>query len=139
MIKALLRRRGERNEDGALIFLVIMSVAMIFFAGLVVDGGARIRDYERANDVAAAAGRQGAEAVNSASAINGSGGVVDTAQAAAAARAYLDAQGVSGTVTVVNPQTLRIDTTIAFHPRMLPFMTSGPVHGHATIDLHTGI
>jgi hypothetical protein len=68
-------------------------MAILAVAGLVVDGGAKIRAGERADQVAG-------EAVRAASFANGPDSITRTAAAAAAARGILTRSGLSGNVTV---------------------------------------
>jgi putative Flp pilus-assembly TadE/G-like protein len=55
---SLLRRRAERGS--AALFVAIFAPAMIFMAGLVIDGGAALEAKQRASDIAEQAARAGA-------------------------------------------------------------------------------
>jgi hypothetical protein len=52
------RREAERGS--AALFVAIFAPAMIFMAGLVIDGGARLEAKQRASDIAEQAARAGA-------------------------------------------------------------------------------
>jgi hypothetical protein len=52
------RRRAERGS--AALFVAIFAPAMIFMAGLVIDGGAALEAKQRASDIAEQAARAGA-------------------------------------------------------------------------------
>ena len=53
-----LRRQAERGS--AALFVAIFAPAMIFMAGLVIDGGAAAGGEQRASDIAEQAARAGA-------------------------------------------------------------------------------
>ena len=53
-----LRRQAERGS--AALFVAIFAPAMIFMAGLVIDGGAALEAKQRASDIAEQAARAGA-------------------------------------------------------------------------------
>ena len=52
------RRKAERGS--AALFVAIFAPAMIFMAGLVIDGGAALEAKQRASDIAEQAARAGA-------------------------------------------------------------------------------
>ena len=82
------------------LFLVISVVGLLVLIGLVVDGGAKIRTIQRADNLAAEAGRAAGQAINVPAAISGNPATVDTRAGSAAATAYLRANRVDGHVTV---------------------------------------
>lgn len=92
-----------RDAGSAALWLAIVMVALLAFAGLVLDGGTALAARGQAADVAQQAARAGADAL-SPGALFGGGGVASLgAQEAAAntaARNVLSAAGVSGTVQV---------------------------------------
>lgn len=132
----------ERSDDrGSLsLFFVVVAFALFVLIGLVVDGGGTVAALERAQDLAAQAGRQAAEAVNGPTVIRGHGGGIDTARARAAAAQYLAAAGADGQVTVLSATRLEVTTTVRYQPTFLTVLGVGTQieHGHATVNLQTG-
>lgn len=90
-----------RRDDGSMSLLVLVTVVALFaIAALVIDGGGKLRARAHAEGAAHEAARAGGQAVNAGQAISGDGITVDRNAAVAAARSYLAAAGVSGTVRV---------------------------------------
>lgn len=113
-----LRRRCD--DQGALtLFFAILFPALLIFAGLVVDAGTKLDNYENAATYAQEAARAGAGQVNQSEAYSSSTFVVDQAQAIAAAQAYLAAAGVSGSVTAVGNTAIRVTVTITTPTKIL--------------------
>lgn len=84
--------------------MVIMVVAMLFFAGLVLDGGRLLAARREVGDVATSAARAGAQAM-SIDGFNQDGGThLDTHEARAAAAAYLAAAGFNGQIQVLDAE-----------------------------------
>ncbi|MCU0294599.1 MAG: hypothetical protein MUD05_00940, partial [Candidatus Nanopelagicales bacterium] len=94
------------------LFLVISVVGLLALVGLVVDGGAKVRAVQRADTLAAEAGRAGGQAINVPAAITGDAPTVDARAAVAAAQDYLIRNGVNGTVNVTDAgRTLIVTVT----------------------------
>lgn len=90
------------SERGAItLFVAITVVGLMALAGLVVDGGAKVRAVQRADRVAGEAARAAGQAVDVSSVLAGSGVRVDRRSALAAAEAYLVSAGVEGTVRLI--------------------------------------
>lgn len=105
---------GDPGTDGGsvAVFLALFTVAVMAFAGLVIDGGASLAARGRAHDVAAQAARAGADALDPAS-LRGSDPdhrVINPAAAQAAADRYLSAGHATGTTTVTGQ-----DVTVTAH------------------------
>lgn len=139
-------RRLARDVDGergsASLFLVITMLGLLVLAGLVVDGGAKLRATQRADHAAAEAARAAGQAINLPAAIDGAAPGVDARAAVAAATAHLTATGVTGTVTVTEGGTTLSVTTSETAPTVflgLIGITTLPVTGHATVTLVHGI
>lgn len=81
-------------------FLAISVVGLLALAGLVVDGGAKVRAAQRADRLAAEAGRTAGQQIDLPDAISGAVVRVDPTAAQEAARAYLHRAGVEGTVKI---------------------------------------
>lgn len=91
------RSSGLRRDHGSISLWVAATFMAVFaVAGLVVDGGAKIRAGERADQVAG-------EAVRAASFANGPDNITRTAAAAAAARGVLTRSGLTGNISVAGP------------------------------------
>jgi hypothetical protein len=142
MITALrTRARPMQSDRGSLsLFFVVAAIALLVLVGLVVDGGGKLTALERANDFARQAARQGAEAVQAATAIRGGGARIDTGKALTAAQNYLTAAGVQGSAQVTSGTQLEVDTTTSYKPVFMNIVGVGTqtVHGHATVNLQTG-
>ncbi|WP_369383768.1 pilus assembly protein TadG-related protein [Streptomyces sp. cg36] len=137
----ILRRSLQRRCDdrgGVAVFVAVCVVALIGIIGLAVDGGAKMRATERAEYIAGEAARAGGQAIDPTSAINGTAIAVDPQAAAAAAQAYLNSAGATGTVSVSgNDQTLNVTVTGSYSTKFLPVVGIGSLsvtgHGRATL------
>lgn len=131
--------RGLRDDDrgSVAVFTAIVGLALLVIIGLVVDGGGQIRNLQRADTAAQEAGRAAGQAVDPAVLARGDGGRVDPANAAAAARSYLQSAGVQGTVTVTGPTTLQISTTTSYNTLFLGIIGIGslPASGDSQVRL----
>jgi Flp pilus assembly protein TadG len=112
-----MRRRDERGS--VTVWLALASFVMMFLVGLAVDLGGQVHAHERAHDVAAQAARAGGEEVSGGTAIQGRTLTIDPAAARAAARRYLDAAGVTGTVAITNGDTITVTVDDSYNPRFL--------------------
>ncbi len=149
-VSCVTRRRQERGrarwwwraERGALtLFVAILFPALLAFAGLDVDGGTKLDTYEQASAYAAEAARAGAGQVDQSEAYSKATFVVDEPEAIAAARAYLAAAGVSGTVTAVGDDAIRVTVTITTHTKILSIIGIDTVTSTstATASLLSGV
>lgn len=102
-----------REEAGQVTaFVVVFVMALMLFAGLVLDGGLVLAAQRRAMNEAEAAARAGAQAVDIASYRASGNFVLDPAKAQRRARAYLAETGHGGEVSVdagVIAVTVRFD------------------------------
>jgi hypothetical protein len=106
MIAALrqLHARGGEDEGMVTAFVVVFTLALLFMAGLVLDGGLTLAAKVQAIDEAQAAARAGAQAVDIPT-YRATGKItLDPAQANTDAEDYLAATGHSGIVTVNGDQ-----------------------------------
>jgi Flp pilus assembly protein TadG len=119
-------RRRTRDERGSIsVWMVTASFMMVMLVGLAVDLGGQVHAKQRAHDIAAEAARTGGEQVQAAPAIEGHDVSVDTAAARTAARHYLTAAGVHGTVRVTGGNTLTVDVTDTYTPKFLSIIGIG--------------
>jgi Flp pilus assembly protein TadG len=136
------RRPWWRAERGALtLFIAILFPALLAFAGLVVDAGTKLDNYERAAAYAQEAARAGAGQVDQSEAYSKATFVVDEPEAIAAARAYLAAAGVSGSVTAVGDDAIRVTVTITTPTKILSIIGIDTVTSTstATASLLSGV
>ncbi len=140
--------RDQRNrtplgrERGSVIRLfVILFPAVLAMAGLVIDGGAKLRAEVNATAIAEEAARAGAGMVNRSTAYATGTSAVSPGQAVAAARGYLAGAGVPGTVAVAGPHTIRVTVTITQPTVILYIIGIGSMTstGEATANLVTGV
>jgi hypothetical protein len=108
-----------------------MALALILMIGLVLDGGLTLSARERALGEAQEAARAGAQAVNLATYRQNGSLVLDPAQAAADARAYLAGIGASGTATAT-ANTVTVTVTIVQPMQILSAAGLRAVTVHAT-------
>jgi Flp pilus assembly protein TadG len=142
-------RRRERSqppwwraESGALtLFVAILFPALLAFAGLVIDAGTKLDNYENASAYAQEAARAGAGQVNQSEAYSDATFVVDEPEALAAARAYLAAAGVSGSVSAVGDDAIRVTVTITTPTKILSIVGIDTVTSTstATASLLSGV
>lgn len=124
-----------RAERGALtLFVAILFPALLAFAGLVVDAGTKLDNYENAATYAQEAARAGAGQVNQSEAYSSSTFVVDEAEALTAANAYLSAlpSGVSGVATPVGNNAIQVTVTVTSPTTILSIIGIDTVTSQAT-------
>ncbi|WP_298324558.1 hypothetical protein [Haloactinopolyspora sp.] len=129
------------DERGAVaIFAVVIVMALFLAIGLVVDGGSRIRAMQRADALASAAARTGAQAV----VFGGEAGhpTIDVGPACRAAADYLVQAGVEPTDCVrVDDSTLRVGATVSYENVFLSLIgpSTSQVTGSAQARLARGV
>ena len=105
-------------ERGSItLWAVIITSAVLVVMGLVVDGAGQMRATQRADQVAREAARAAGQAV-SGDPILGRPGLVDVSSGRKAAKSYLAAVGVPGTVDV-DGTTITVTTSVVYQPVML--------------------
>ena len=124
----------ERERGSISLFAAIAALVLMVCVGLAYDLGGKELASQRAEDVAAQAARAAGQHLVAPTAVRGQGAVVDTAAAAAAARAYLAASQVEGTVSVAAGNVVVVETTDTYTPLFLPLIGIGAmaVHGQAS-------
>jgi len=139
----LRRARGLDRERGSVtLFLAITAMGLLILAGLVVDGGAKLRATQRADQVAAEAARAAGQAINAPSTIAGATPATDPGAAVAAAQTYLATTGVTGSVSITPGGTAVTVTTSESAPTVflgLIGIHTLPVTGQASVALVHGI
>jgi Flp pilus assembly protein TadG len=119
-------RREDDDRGAVTLFVAVFTVTLLVAIGLVVDGGGKVRALQRADEAAREAARAGSQMLDVPSAVRGDGARVAPGAAARAARAYLTAAGVEGTVTVEG-NAVRVSTSITYEPVFLAFAGVGPM------------
>ena len=136
-------RKPAREEEGSVtLFVCIAVIGLLLVAGLVVDGGAKVRALQRADRLAAEAGRAGGQAIDVPAAIAGDPPLVDAQAAVRASQAYLQANGVTGTVVVTDAgKVVRVEVTTTTPTAFLGLIgiNAMTVHGQATVMLVRGV
>ena len=123
-----------RRERGSVsIWLVTTGFAMIVLVGLAVDLGGQVHAQQQARAVAGQAARAGGQQLQSGPAVRGDAARTDTTRAATAARTFLTAAGVGGTVTVTGGTTVSVSTTDTYDTTFLGVIgiSTLTVTGHA--------
>lgn len=128
-----------RSEHGAVtLFMAIAVVGLFALAGLVVDGGAKVRAVQRADRVAAEAARAAGQAIDLARVLEGSDVRVDRRAALVAAESYLRASGVEGSARVIDSGSGIAVTTTTSAPTVFLGLIGVPqftVRGRAEVSL----
>jgi hypothetical protein len=131
----------DRDRGSASLFFTLILAGLLALTGLVVDGGVKARALGRADTLAAAAARAGAQALDVRSVLSGSQPVVEPNRARAIALDYLAANDATGTVTIRDGgRRVTVDVTLT-RPTIflgaigIPEVTA---HGSATATLTTG-
>ncbi|MFE0104478.1 TadE/TadG family type IV pilus assembly protein [Streptomyces sp. NPDC059009] len=116
---------GRRDDRGQVtVFVVLMSAAVLMFAGLVLDGGLALAAKARAIGEAQEAARAGAQAIDL-DAYRADGTIrLAAGQARASALNYLSATEDSGTVRVT-PQRITVTVTARQEPQLLKLIGLG--------------
>ena len=139
--RACARARVRPDRGSITLMLAALGVALIALAGIVIDGGTKLRAAENADAVAQEAARAGAGMVDQSTAYAHGTFVVDPAQAIAAARGYLAVGGFQGTVTTRGREAIQVRVTITEPTRVLSIIgiDSMTSTGSATASLVTGV
>ncbi|MFF2374780.1 pilus assembly protein TadG-related protein [Streptomyces xiamenensis] len=120
------------------LFVLVTIVALFAIAGLVIDGGGKLRARTHAEGAAHEAARAGGQAIDAGKAIAGDGIAVDRGAAVAAASAYLSDAGLQGSVRVSEDgRTLEVTVYESYDP---VFLGGGgwTVTGSGTASLVSG-
>jgi Flp pilus assembly protein TadG len=121
-MRAQLRRpwiTRNREQGSVSLWMVTAAMAMIILTGLAVDLGGQVLTRQHVANVAAQAARAGAQQLQASLAIRGQGVRTDPARAVAAARAYVVASEISGTVQLRGGAALVVHTAATYHTKFL--------------------
>jgi hypothetical protein len=123
------------------LFAAIGALALLIAAGIAFDlGGSQIRAMQLADGYAEEAARTGGQAV-APGVIQGQRPTLDRNAAIAAARAYLNSAGVTGSIRITGAQTLEVNTQVTRPTVFLPLIgiTHVRANGHATARIARGV
>lgn len=126
-----------RDERGSISVLILgLSLALTIAIGLAVDGSRKALAASRATAVAEEAARAGGQALDPHALATGGTAHVDPDEAAAAAKRYLAAAGMTGTVQV-RTDRITVETTDSLRTVFLGALGISElvVHGHGAADL----
>jgi Flp pilus assembly protein TadG len=125
------------DRGSVTLLLAVWVVAIVAVIGLAVDGGAKVRAIQRADNIAAEAARAAGQAIDPTLAVPGTDQVLEINQAKAAGDAYLRAAGVQGVVTVVGNTEVQVSVTITTNTVMLSMIgiNTTTANGHAVAQL----
>jgi Flp pilus assembly protein TadG len=115
------RRLANRDKErgSVTLWMVTAAMAMIILVGLAVDLGGQVLTRQHVNNVAAQAARAGGQQLQASRAIRGQEVRADPTLASAAARAYLAASDVNGTVQLRGSTAVVVHTSATYHTRFL--------------------
>jgi hypothetical protein len=141
-ILTIARESRTRDQGAITLLVVVFFVALLAAAGLVVDGGAKLRAAREASAVSEEAARAGAGRIDRDRAYaRGGRFVVDRTAAVAAARAYLASSGNTGSVSIIGAQKIRVTVTVSKPTLLLSAIGIDDLHvtKTATADLLQGV
>lgn len=126
------------DERGSITPMFVVFVpTLVLVIGLVVDGAGKIQANENAQTIASGASRAAANSVASQVIVNG-GLSLDNHRAQIAARDYIEAAGMTGTVTVTgNEIHVTVETTYATKFISIVGITALPAEASATAEIIT--
>lgn len=138
----MIHRRVRDDRGKVTVYFSIMAVGWVTMLGLIIIGGARVRAYQKADNVASEAARAGAQYIDPGLAISGGDKLIDPSAARAAALAYLKDVGATGTVSVAaDRRHITVTAKVTYtNPSGLAFL-DGPswtATGQATAAILTG-
>ena len=131
-----MRARGQVGQVTA--FVVVFMVALIGFAGLVIDGAVALSAYRRAMNEAQAAARAGAEALNTTIYRNEGRSVIDQGAASDAVGRYMHAANASAKyeLAFIGDDTVVVNESFG---QSLNFFGSFTAKGHGSATTVHGI
>lgn len=133
------RKPGDTGSYS--LMAVVLAFIFLLLAGLVYDGGMKLRAGQRADNVAQEAARAGAGQIDRNRAYASGTFVVDPAVAVTAAESYLRSTGYNGTATAVGPHQIKVTVTVHQPSVLLSMIGVGSldVTRTATADLLSGV
>lgn len=136
-IRQLLRKLRDDERGSITPFFVVLVPALVLIIGLVVDGAGKIQANENAQAIASGASRAAANAVASQVVVNG-GISLDNNRAQIAATDYIEASGMTGTVSVVgNRISVSVETSYTTKFVSIIGIATLPAEASATAEIIT--
>lgn len=136
-IRQLLRKLRDDERGSITPFFVVLVPALVLIIGLVVDGAGKIQANENAQAIASGASRAAANAV-AAQVVSNGGVSLDNNRARIAATDYIEASGMTGTVTVVGDRiSVSVETSYATKFVSIIGITALPAEASATAQIIT--
>ncbi len=131
----LTRLLHDRDHGSYALQLAVVAVALLTVAMFAIDQGSKIRAARTATTSAQEAARAAAQQLQP-GIIQGDPAALDPSKAAGAARAYLRAAGVTGTVQVAG-QRITVTTSAPWSPTVLQLVGVGAttLTGAATVRI----
>jgi Flp pilus assembly protein TadG len=113
------RQHPRESERGSATVVVIgLATVLFLMIGLVIDGGGAMQTRDDARWIAQQAARAAGQHLDVTPLLDGNTPTVSLDVAAAAARAYLDAAGVSGTISQT-PDGVQVTVTTIYHTKIV--------------------
>ncbi len=136
-IRQLLRKLRDDERGSITPFFVVLVPALVLIIGLVVDGAGKIQANENAQAIASGASRAAANAVASQVVVNG-GISLDNNRAQIAATDYIEASGMTGTVSVVGDRiSVSVETSYTTKFVSIIGIATLPAEASATAEIIT--
>lgn len=129
------QHRHDSERGSVSLWAVLAAFCMIVIVGIAADFGGQAVAEQQARTSAFEAARAGGQQVDLDQLSRGEPAQTDPTQASVAAQAYLDAAGISGTVTV-SGNTITVTVTGSYQCNFLSIIgiRSLPVNGTASAD-----
>lgn len=125
-----------RDRGSVTIWFALAAFVMVVLVGVAVDLSGQVYAQQRAHDLAAQAARSAGEQLDGGQAVRGLSAQADTARAEAAARTYLEASDLDGTVRIADAgQTVEVSVVGVYETKFLSIvgLTRLPVTGTARV------
>jgi hypothetical protein len=119
---------GDGDRGSVTIFVAVLAVGFLAAAGLAYDGSQKLGGLAQARDLADNAARACAQGVDAEATLASGAAVLDPADAAARARAYLAEVGISPVSVSVGTAGCAVTVVLSVPTRFLP----GPFEVSAT-------
>jgi Flp pilus assembly protein TadG len=132
---------NRSNERGSVtVFVTVMTIALIFVAGLVLDGGRILNARRDAANTAESAARAGAQELDEDAMRRTGAAVIDPDRAVARAEAFLAANGYAGTASAT-PTTVTVTVSLDISLLILGIggMADAEVTGTGSAEPQRGI
>jgi hypothetical protein len=118
-------------------FFAVSSLAILMVMGLLIDGGGALNAANRATAIAQEAARTAGQQIDPAQAIEGTAITIDPDAAVGAARDYLAAAGVQGSLEITDGgQSLTVTVNDTYDTYFAQFVGAGTISVTGTAKAH---